>query len=106
MKKNLFKLLILLSILFLQSCSNVKEVFSMKKKAEVDEFLVKQKAPLTLPPEFDQLPIPNDEEQDKSVNKNDIKELFSTNKDQVSNTDSKTDYSSLEELLRKKIKNK
>jgi PBP1b-binding outer membrane lipoprotein LpoB len=106
MKKNLFKLLILLSILFLQSCSNVKETFSMKKKAEVDEFLVKQKSPLTLPPEFDQLPIPNDEEQDKSVNKNDIKELFSTNKDQVSNTDSKTDYSSLEELLRKKIKNK
>lgn len=106
MKKNLSKLLILLSILFLQSCSNLKETLSMKKKAGVDEFLVKEKSPLILPPDFDNLPIPMDKEQDKSKNKNDIKELLSTNKDPATNTGLEKSYSSLEESLRKKIKNK
>ena len=106
MKKNFSKILILLSIIFLQNCSNLKETLSMKKKTGVDEFLVKQKSPLTLPPDFDKLPTPNDKEQDKSENENDIKELLSTNKNRATNTSLEKNYSTLEESLRNKIKNK
>ena len=54
-------LIILTSLLFLlQGCGSVKEGLSLKKKANTDEFLVQIKEPLTLPPDFNELPEPNE----------------------------------------------
>ncbi len=48
-------------IFILSSCQSIKENLSMKKKDSVDEFLIKKKNPLVVPPEFSKLPVPKDQ---------------------------------------------
>jgi len=58
---------ILLLFLFTGSCadtfSSVKRGLTGAKKNSADEFLVKKKDPLILPPDFDSLPSPSDKEE-------------------------------------------
>ena len=65
----LFNKLFLLSIIFLTfvSCQSLKEGLSGKKQNNSDEFLVEQKNPLTRPPEFGELPIPQNEKTEEEV---------------------------------------
>ena len=57
---------ILLALIFLASCGStfdsVKRGLTGAKKDTADEFLVKKKDPLILPPDFDSLPSPSDRE--------------------------------------------
>ena len=55
MIKNSFLLLVLTISIY--SCSSVKDGLSMKKKDNVNEFLIKKKSPLVLPPQYSKLPI-------------------------------------------------
>ena len=59
MKKNKI-FLILLSCLALTACQSVKDGLSGNKSENNDEFLVKKKNPLILPPKYLELPIPQD----------------------------------------------
>ena len=43
--------------------SNVKRGLTGAKQKTIDEFLVEKKDPLILPPDFDSLPSPSDEEE-------------------------------------------
>ena len=56
---------ILLLFLFTGSCadtfSSVKRGLTGAKKNSADEFLVEKKDPLILPPDFENLPIPDEE---------------------------------------------
>ena len=57
------KYFFLLSILiFLNSCgggwSNFKKTMTGEKVTNTDEFLIKKKDPLVLPPEYEKLPLP------------------------------------------------
>ena len=56
-----FKVVVLFILILttLNSCGTVKEAFSTQKKNSTDEFLVEKKNPLKLPPDFDELPTPN-----------------------------------------------
>ena len=58
---------LLINIIFINSCTAFKDAVSGKKKAGGDEFLVKKKNPLVLPPNFDDLPKP----QENSIKNND-----------------------------------
>jgi hypothetical protein len=49
---------ILLSTLFLFSCQSVKDGLSGSKNKNSDEFLVKKKNPLVIPPKYMELPEP------------------------------------------------
>ena len=49
---------IFFSLLLLNSCSTVAEGLGGTKKKGSDEFLIKKKAPLVLPPRFGELPEP------------------------------------------------
>ena len=64
MKKVLLTIIILS---FLNSCQSVSEGFTLKKKNNGDEFLVEKKNPLVLPPDYSELPTP---ENINSLNKN------------------------------------
>ena len=55
----------LLILIFLSGCQNVRETLSMKKKQNVDEFLIEKKNPLILPPEFSKLPEPRKKNEDE-----------------------------------------
>ena len=62
------KVTLLVALTFLiSSCTNswdsVKRGLSGQKKKTTDEFLVKKKDPLVLPPDFDSLPTPADREE-------------------------------------------
>ena len=54
------KLFLLLIIISLYSCQSVKDALSGKKYESSDEFLVIKKNPLVLPPDFNELPKPED----------------------------------------------
>ena len=71
------KLTILITILFsvlLYSCESTKEALIGKKRSEQsDEFLVEKKNPLAMPPDFEKLPAPGNQEV--------LPETFSDNKE-------------------------
>tara|TARA_Y100000389_G_scaffold70703_1_gene67384 strand:+ start:516 stop:833 length:318 start_codon:yes stop_codon:yes gene_type:complete len=55
-EKNFF--LIVIFVTFISGCSSVKDTLTGVKKQNTDEFLVKKKDPLVLPPNFNDLPKP------------------------------------------------
>ena len=79
----IFKKLILLSFIFLiTSCGTLKEGFSNQKKNNNDEFLVEKKSPLIMPPDYNELPVPNTETTSAENEKNSIKSLV-TNEENI-----------------------
>ena len=103
MKK--FNLLFILGIalIILSGCTTVKKGFQNPKKNSSDEFLVEKKSPLVMPPEFNELPIPNQNEDTNQKKKNNIKSLIIDNN---GNTDQEVSDSDLEGSILSKIKNK
>ena len=49
-------------ILLLNNCTELKNIVTNTKEASGDEFLVIKKQPLTIPPDFDKIPVPISEE--------------------------------------------
>ena len=58
MKKTKPLLALLLTLVLLNACSGIAEGLGASKKKGSDEFLVKKKAPLILPPSYGELPEP------------------------------------------------
>ena len=77
-----------LAILLLTSCATVKKGFQNPKKNNSDEFLVEKKSPLVMPPDFDELPIPEKNDNKLETEKNTIKELMTENPSDNSNNTS------------------
>ena len=106
MKKNKFALLIFFGLLFLlSSCQSAKEGLTGRKKNNTDEFLVQKKNPLVLPPDYNDLPLPEDYEiehdQSRTNIDNEIKKLMeSEEKDDVSNNDSVGDGSLEDSIIK------
>ena len=105
MKKiNIYLFSIFISI-FLSSCGSVREGFSSQKNNS-DEFLVEKKSPLLMPPDYNELPIPNSENVNDNKENDQIKNLI-TNSDNtkivLDNTNDSSD--SIENLILSKIKN-
>jgi len=98
--KNFF--LFILCLLFLYSCQSVKDGLTGKKRDKSDEFLVIKKNPLEIPPDFNDLPVPQSEkieDQAEAIDE-DIENLIkSIENDSRINSDSK----SAEELVIKEI---
>ena len=106
MKKIRILLLFLIPITFLSACNTISEGFKSKKKNSVDEFMVEKKSPLVMPPDFDELPLPNQGNQDPEKKKEaDIKSLISNNENNSSETqNSSSQNSSFENSILEKIK--
>ena len=103
----IFKKIILLSFIYiLTSCGTVKEGFKNPKKDNSDEFLVEKKSPLIMPPDYNELPVPNTESNQLLNEENSIKNLV-TNEEKNTNTSNSNSSEStgLEESLLEKIKN-
>ena len=98
-----FKLLklILLFLFVLNSCGTVREGFQNPKKNSSDEFLVEKKSPLVIPPEFDQLPVPKEDSDQKGNTQRSFKTLVSDTKREV---DQNPSNKNLQETLLDKIK--
>lgn len=105
MKKINILLILLISILIFNSCTTVKEGFTNKKKNSTDEFLVEKKSPLIMPPEFNELPIPDNNNQKSENNEEtDIKKLI-TNNENSSTENISNQNTNFENSILEKIKN-
>ena len=103
MKLNKFLTIIIMCSFFISGCTSVKETLSGKKKQNSDEFLVKKKNPLVLPPNFDDLPEPqkkNNENENKSI---DLSKVLNEKKNEEIKV--KNENNSLEKSISEKLKN-
>ena len=79
----------------------------MIKKKGTDEFLVEKKQPLTMPPNFEKLPLPNatlDVETDKEQKVSSLEKMLKTSSNEAQNDNQKDTTSSIESLILKEIK--
>jgi len=99
------KIAYLISIIFLlNSCADtfksVKRGLTGAKKESSDEFLVQKKAPLTLPPDFENLPTP-DERSEAEEELKIFKGILEASEEETS-----SESSSAENSILKKIQSK
>ena len=94
----------LLILIFLSGCQNVRETLSMKKKQNIDEFLIEKKNPLILPPDFSKLPEPRKNKEDE-VSQDDNIDLTKV-LDKNDGLDEKTLPSDLEKSIQDILKKK
>ena len=59
-KKIIYLLLVVSIIFFVTSCESVKRGLTGEKRASTDEFLIKKKDPLIMPPDYENLPTPDE----------------------------------------------
>ena len=89
------KLFILLCILIFSfnSCTSFKNALTGKKTENSDEFLIKKKNPLILPPDFDDLPEPTGEEtsEEDNVNIEEIIGIYNDDENQQSSESSSSE---------------
>ena len=99
--------LIFVFLIFLSSCGSVKDGLTLKKKSNADEFLVEKKNPLVLPPDFNKLPIPNEQINDEIPDEfNEVEKLISKNKNKVKKSENNSSSNKIEQNILNKIKTK
>ena len=96
--KNLQISFLLLFFIFLSNCANFQEVMSGKTKT-ADEFLVKKKDPLVLPPKYEELPLPKSEGQESE--KASIKKMLGSS---TTKGDDPKSISNLENMILKELR--
>ena len=100
------KIIYLLSLIFfLTSCetmSSVKRGLTGEKKQSTDEFLVKKKNPLVMPPDYANLPTPDERAEAQEEISNFEKTLGSS----IEDSSSESSSDSVEMSILKKIKSK
>ena len=104
MKKIKLNLILLIALVpLLTFCGGVRDALEGKKSSEQsDEFLVKKKNPLQMPPDMNKLPTPGDDLEIKSQTKNnEIKDLLKIKEN--NNTESTSSGSDLLNNMKKKI---
>ena len=104
MVKNIrFSLLIILSTFLLSNCGSVQKAFDPQNKNTSEEFLVEKKSRLSIPPSFEELPVPSNEKIDEEDQTNNIESLIK----EKNNDDSEIDVSDkdFEQSILDKIKN-
>ena len=105
MKKINFYLVVFL--ILLTSCQSIKDGLSGRKAENSDEFLVKKKNPLVMPPKFMELPEPREESNNEEIVKigetEDIENILSLEKAKASGENSKNSDSA-EDFVLKQLK--
>jgi len=99
-----FSLLIILSTILLSNCGSVQKAFDPQNKNTSEEFLVEKKSPLSIPPSFEELPVPSNEKLDKESQINNIESLITeeSNNEKLETVESDKDF---EQSILDKIKN-
>jgi len=104
-KKKLNILTIIIISILLYSCQSAKDAFQSKKRSDQsDEFLVQKKNALVMPPDFEKLPTPGNQEfyQEEITDSSEIKDLLmiKKKKNQKNNSEQFTD---IEKTILEKI---
>ena len=97
-------LLIIFSTILISSCGSVQKAFDPQNKNTSEEFLVEKKSPLSIPPSFEELPVPSNEKDNKESQINNIESLITenNNNEKLETTDTDKDF---EQSILDQIKN-
>jgi|TARA_B110000114_G_C15071089_1_gene389628 hypothetical protein len=100
---------ITISVVFLLGCQDVKDGLTGKKISKGEEFLIKKKNSLVVPPDFDQLPQPKLEEDSENTNETEseqenIKKILGGDTETNTSNESISSGNSTENSILKKIK--
>ena len=101
---NNISLLIILSTILLSNCGSVQKAFDPQNKNTSEEFLVEKKSPLSMPPSFEELPVPSNEKIDKESQINNIESLI-TEKNNNEKLETDESDKNFEQSILDKIKN-
>ena len=109
MQKILNKIIIIIFFLITacaESWQDIKKGLGGEKRTSTDEFLVRKKEPLVMPPKWKNLPEPGGvmKSDDEVSEATDIEELMKLGKNKESSTNYEQGNGSLEESILKKIK--
>jgi hypothetical protein len=96
--------LIIVSTILISSCGSVQKAFDPQNKNTSEEFLVEKKSPLSIPPSFEELPVPSNEKVNKENQINNIESLITeeSNNEKLETVVSDKDF---EQSILDKIKN-
>ena len=86
-------ILYLFFIFLVSACGAARDGFSLKKNNS-DEFLVEKKNPLVMPPDYDQLPLPEDFKSKSTNSENQVE-------DEIENIIKKSENKSIENSIKK-----
>ena len=97
-------LLVIFSTILISSCGSVQKAFDPQNKNTSEEFLIEKKSPLSIPPSFEELPVPSNEKVNKESQINNIESLITekNNNEKLETLESDKDF---EQYLLDKIKN-
>ena len=98
-------LLILITTL-LSNCGLVQKAFDPQNKNTSEEFLVEKKSRLSIPPSFEELPVPSNQKLDEESQTNNIESLIKENNNNDEKLETDESDKDLEKLILDKIKNK
>ena len=109
MQKILNKIIIIIFLLITacaESFEDIKKGLGGEKRTSTDEFLVRKKEPLVMPPKWKNLPEPGGvmKSDDEVREATDIEELIKLGKNKESSTNYEQGNGSLEESILKRIK--
>ena len=108
--QKIFNKITIIIFLFITACASswddVKEGLGGAKRTSTDEFLVRKKEPLVMPPKWKNLPEPGEtmKSDDEVGEATDIEELIKLGKNKESSTNYEQGNGNLEESILKKIK--
>ncbi|MDC0427956.1 DUF3035 domain-containing protein [Candidatus Pelagibacter sp.] len=103
MKNIKFLILMILGTIILSNCGLMQQAFDPQNKNTSEEFLIEKKSPLSMPPSFEELPVPSNEKIDQESQINNIESLITenNNNEKLETTDSDKDF---EQSILDKIK--
>ena len=96
--------LIVLSTILLSNCGSIQKAFDPQNKNTAEEFLVEKKSPLSVPPNFEELPLPSNEIVNKKSPINNIETLITEKNDNEKSEVLESDKD-FEQLILDKIRN-
>ena len=106
MIKNIkFPLLIILSSILLSNCGSVEKAFDPQNKNTSEEFLVEKKSRLSIPPSFEELPVPSNQKLDEESQTNNIESLIKENNNNDEKLETDGSDKDFEQWILDKIKN-
>jgi hypothetical protein len=103
MIKNIkFLILIILGTIILSNCGLMQQAFDPQNKNTSEEFLIEKKSPLSMPPSFEELPVPSNEKIDQESQINNIESLITENNNneklETTDTDKNFEQSILDQI--------
>ena len=102
---NKIKILFMITIfgLLFNSCSSVQKAFDPERKNSSDEFLIEKKSPLSMPPDFEKLPLPQNKQTNDQNQSDDMETLITNsqlnnNEKKIGNTDKELEESIIDKI--------